>query len=90
MKHLKKVKESRSPGSNGIHPKLIKETQGSLVKPLTIMFKKSLEEMKLPEIWKTANITTLHKNGDKQDPSSYRPICLTSVLCKLMKQIIRD
>jgi len=44
----------------------------------------------IPESWKTANITPLFKKGDKRDPSNYRPISLTSVVCKVLERLIRD
>jgi hypothetical protein len=31
------------------------------------MFKKSMEEKKLPKIWKIANITPIHKKGHKYE-----------------------
>ena len=40
--------------------------------------------------WKLANVTTLFKKGDKSNPGNYRPISLTSVVCKLMESILRD
>ena len=51
---------------------------------------KSQTESKLPDIWKRANVTAIHKNGDKTNPENYRPIRLTSVACKLMEKLIRD
>ena len=43
--------------------------------------KKSLDTQKLPNEWKAANITPIHKKGDKALPENYRPIALTSVIC---------
>ena len=40
--------------------------------------------------WKLANVTPLFKKGDKSNPGDYRPISLTSVVCKLMESILRD
>jgi len=34
--------------------------------------------------------TPLHKNGDKNDPANYRPISLTSILCKILESILGD
>lgn len=89
-KHLNKIKESKSQGSDGIHPKLIKETVTSITKPVTKIYTKSMEESKLPQIWKVANITPIHKKGPKTDVSNYRPISLTSIICKTMERIVRD
>jgi len=38
----------------------------------------------------TVYITAIYKKGNKGDPSKYRPISLTSVICKIMESIIRD
>jgi len=39
----------------------------------------------LPKEWKHAVIIPIVKPGEKTDnPTSYRPIALTSVLCKIM------
>ena len=35
-------------------------------------------------------MTALFKSGDRQLPENYRPISLTSVVCKLMERIIRN
>lgn len=41
--------------------------------------------------WKKAQVTPLFKKGAKDNPGTYRPVSLTSVLvCKLMKTIVRS
>ena len=89
-KSIDRLKPSKSQGPDDIHPKLIKECKTSIVTPLTIIFKKSLQESVLPDIWKEANVTSIYKKGDRTKPENYRPISLTSVPCKLMERIIRD
>ena len=49
-----------------------------------------LDKMSLPNIWKTTNVSSIFKKGDKSDPSNYRPISLTCVACKIMESIIKD
>ena len=51
---------------------------------------KSLTEEQLPQSWKDAHISPVFKKGSKSQRSNYRPINLTSVVCKQMEAIIRD
>ena len=51
---------------------------------------KSYREGVVPEEWGMANITPLFKKGNRLDAVNYRPVSLTSVVCKLMEGIIRD
>ena len=67
---------------------LIKDSQTSLVKPLTLIYQKILSEDKLRDIWKCVNVTAVFDSGDKLKPNSYRPISLTSVPGKITERII--
>ena len=44
----------------------------------------------IPCEWKYANITALYKKGDKKYAGNYRPVSLTSVVCKVLESIIRE
>ena len=50
---------------------------------------KSLYEGKLPSDWKTAVVSPIWKKGCRTLASNYRPISLTSVVCKVLAAIIR-
>ena len=89
-KTINRLKPSKSQGPDNIHPKLLKECKNSIVPPLTTIFRKSLQESVLPDVWKQANVTAIYKKGDRTKPENYRPISLTSVPCKLMERIMRD
>ena len=39
--------------------------------------------------WKVGQITALIKKGDKKSPANYRPVSLTSILCKVMEKLVR-
>ena len=89
-KKMKKMKDNKSPGVDGIPPKLLKEIVEQISTPLAKVFNLSLEEGIIPSEWKEANITPLFNKGSRNKPKNYRPVSLTSVVCKLLKTLIRD
>ena len=80
---------NKPPGPDGISPLILKNIASSLYKPLTKLFNMSLSIGKLPLIWKSANISPIYKNkGSAQEINNYRPISVTSILCKVLERII--
>lgn len=55
---------------------------------LARIFQKSIHNGVLPNQWKTANVTPVHKKGPKDKTSDYRPISLTSIPCKILEHIV--
>ena len=89
-KKINEMKDNKSPGFDGISPKLLKEIVEQISTPLAKVFNMSLEERMVPSEWKEANITLLFKKGSRNKPENYRPLSLTSVVCKLLQTLIRD
>ena len=81
-KKIKMMKENKSPGVDGIPPKLLKEIIDEISIPLANCFNLSLKEGIFPSEWKEANVTPLFKKGSRSKIENYRPVNLTSVLCK--------
>ena len=90
LKAIAHLNPSKTPGPDNLHPKLLVETKDTIVKPLTKLFKTSIETNTLPSDWKEAYVTPIFKKGSKKKPENYRPISLTSVPCKILQRIIRD
>ena len=87
---IDKLKTNKSPGPDTISPRVLKEAKNEFTKPLTTFFNKSLQSGIIPEEWKLANVTPIFKKGNKSQASNYRPISLTSVVCKMLETLIRD
>ena len=55
-KKIKKMKDNKSPGVDGIPPKLLKEIVEQISTPLAKVFDLSLEEGIIPSEWKEAKL----------------------------------
>ena len=87
---LNKIKIDSSSGPDDIYPKILYEVRYEILESLCYLFNLSLSTGKLPNDWKEAIIVPIYKNGDRILASNYRPVSLTSVVCKLLERLIRD
>ena len=88
-KTLLNLNPYKSPGAGNFYPKILKELLVSLSVPLSILYTESFKQQKLLQDWKYS-ITPLYKKHEKCLGSNYRPIRLTSIICKIMESIIKD
>ena len=90
QKKLEGMRATAAPGPDRIAPRLLKDVAGIVASPLACIFSKSLQEGVVPQDWRSANVTPIFKKGSKTDVGNYRPVSLTSVLCKAMESVLKD
>lgn len=87
---LKTLDPTKGPGPDGLPVCFLRSTADALAYPLYILYNKCLAEGVFPSIWKHANITPVHKNGDKHDIENYRPISILSALSKMFESLVHN
>ena len=86
---LAKLKPRHNRTPDQIPAIFLKRVATAIAFPLTLIYNKSLSTGNIPHIWKKAIVVPLHKKGLRSDCNNYRPIALTSSVCKTMETILR-
>ena len=81
---------SKSIGYDEIPPKVLKWASPILSPVLTDLFNKCLVSGIYPDSLKIAKVIPIFKGGDKNDPSSYRPISILSQINRIFEKVLRD
>ena len=76
-------------GPDEIHYQMLKHLPPKSLKTLLDIFNDIWETGKFPESWELATIIPIPKPGkDHAEPTNYRPIALTSCICKTLERMI--
>merc|ERR1711984_489 len=73
------IDENSAAGPDGIPAILLKRIRDEIALPLTLILRKSIDEGKIPDIFKLAYVTPIHKGGSRHKPEQYRPVSLTYI-----------
>ncbi len=89
-RHLVSLNPYKVAGPDGLHPKVLRTLAPFLVEPRAELFNLSLLTADVPEDWRTATICPQFKKGDRESASNYRPVSLTSLICKVMESVMKE
>lgn len=90
QKRLHELNISKSPGPDGIHPRILHDLSEVLCKPVKLIFEHCISTSTLPDEWREGCITAIFKKGSRKSASNYRPVSLTCILCKQLETFVRD
>ena len=86
-----RLRKFAAPGPDNITNRILIELCDEVAKPLALLFRKSLDSGKIPDDWRLSNVSPIYKQkGSKAQPGNYRPVSLTSNVCKLMEKVINQ
>ena len=83
---LKSLQVGKASGPDFINNRILKEIAVSISTALTELLNTSLLIAQVPDIWKRANVSPIHKKDDKTDVVNYRPISLISSVGKALEK----
>ena len=67
---------------------MLKICGDQICRPLNIIFKTCLCTGNFPLEWKKANIVLIHKKGDKETVTNYRPVSLLPICGKIFERLL--
>ncbi|CAM5118465.1 unnamed protein product [Natator depressus] len=87
---LEQLNGTKLGGPDNLHPRILKELTHEIASPLAKIFNESVNSGIVPYYWRIANIVPIFKKGKKSDPGNYRPVHLTSVVCKVLEKFLKE
>jgi len=86
---MSELSADKATSPDGVGNLVLKNCATSLRVPISIIANKSIVSGVFPTKWKSANVVRVYKKkGDKQLPSSYRPISLLSSMSKVIERAV--
>lgn len=88
--HDRPLDTSKATGPDDIPSVVLKMCAFELAPVLCRLFKLCLKSGECPSSWKSAHVVPVPKKGDRTNPSNYRPIAITPIMCKVFESIVSD
>ena len=83
-----RINPRKATGPDGLGGRVLKECRHQLSHVFTRLFQLLLDTHYVPRIWRTSLITPVPKKPQAKVMNDFRPVALTSVLCKCMERVV--
>ena len=88
---IRKSKKNSTPGIDQIHYEMLRHLPENTLRILLTIINEYWNNESFPEFWREALIISILKpNEDPFLPINYRPIALTSCLCKIVERMVNE
>ncbi len=85
---LRKVNPNKAAGPDRLRGRVLKDCSTQLGGVFTRMFQHLLDSGITPKHWKESTIIPIPKKTKPNNLKDYRPVALTSILCKCMERVV--
>lgn len=90
LKQLRSVSLKKATGVDNIPAKLLKLAAPYVSNVLAHICNLSLQKGIVPDEWKEARVTPIHKGGDQDDLNNFRPISVLPIISKVIERFVHD
>jgi hypothetical protein len=87
---IDEISNTSSSGPDGVPAILLKKCKTSISRPLYILYRDCLDMGITPTDLRLSHIIPIFKGGHQGLAADYRPISLTSHICKIFEKVIRN
>eukprot|EP00733_Pompholyxophrys_punicea_P000457 Pompholyxophrys_punicea_v1_NODE_127_length_3306_cov_27.855737.p1 type:complete len:599 gc:universal NODE_127_length_3306_cov_27.855737:3001-1205(-) len=88
VKCISTLKSKKATGEDGIPIKCLKDGCEHIAPAIQHVFNLSLRTGTFPSRLKVARVTPIHKGGNADDPTNYRPISILNSLSKILERLM--
>lgn len=83
-----RINPRKAAGPDGLGGRVLRQCAGQLGYVFTRLFQLFLDLHFVPRIWRTSTIIPVPKNTNARALNDFRPVALTSILCKCMERVV--
>ena len=85
---IKSLNVNKPHGPDNISGRMIQLCGDKITLPLSIIFVNIINTEIFPTLWKSGNVTPIHKNDSKRVINNYRPISLLPLFAKICEKTL--
>ena len=79
---------NKAAGPDQVENRILKECSEEMAPKLQQLFRDSIDKGEVPKQWRKAHIVPIHKGGSKAVMGNFRPVALTSAICKVLEKMV--